>query len=521
MTSSRSWVLAGVVAGTTGLATSYLAAKVLTIRETPLVAAADLVVRLTPGPVAEWAIETLGPADKPVLMVSVVLVLLGSFALAGWAWGLAWWRGVLAWLAVAGAGLLAVLLQRGAGMVETLPLAVGLVTTLVVTAGLGRAGRVPDGADPEKDGDLEGDGAGTRWRGGRRGLLLGLSVAAVVTVASTAIGRIIGNRKRAVQESRRLLRIPGVTDRDAPARARIGLEGVTSWRTPSEEFYRIDTTLAVPTIDPGQWRLRIHGMVDREVVLTYDDLVTMELTEAWVTLNCVSNPVGGGLVGNAWWSGVRTATLLELAGVQDGADAVLQTSEDGWDCSTPLSAMTDERDAMVAVAMNGEPLTIEHGFPARTLVPGLYGYVSACKWVVDWEVTRFDRVEAFWTQRGWAEQGPVKIASRIDVPAAGDSVPAGQVRVGGVAWHQHVGISAVEVALDGGDWQEAEIASPKTDDTWVQWAATVPVPEGEHVLRVRARGKDGAVQTGVRRDVVPDGATGWHTVEFTAAGPDD
>jgi hypothetical protein len=230
----------------------------------------------------------------------------------------------------------------------------------------------------------------------------------------------------------------------------------------------------------------------------------------------VSNPVGGDLIGNAWWSGVRLADLLEEAGVQAGADALLQTSEDGWTCGTPIAAVTDGRDAMLALAMNGRPLPVEHGFPVRTLVPGLYGFVSATKWLVDIEVTRFADFDAYWTTKGWAEQAPVRLASRIDVPRSGSDVPAGPVQVGGVAWQQQVGIAGVEVAVDGGAWQPVQIASAPSDDTWVQWAGTVDLTPGDHVLRVRAVSKDGEVQTGTERDVVPDGATGWHAVDVTA-----
>ena len=200
----------------------------------------------------------------------------------------------------------------------------------------------------------------------------------------------------------------------------------------------------------------------------------------------------------------------------DGADAVLQTSQDGWNCATPLEALTDDRDAMLALAMNGSPLPIEHGFPVRTVVPGLYGYVSATKWVVDMEVTRFADVDAYWTQRGWGERGPVKTASRIDVPRSGSTVVAGPVRVGGVAWHQHTGISAVEVSLDGGPWQPMELGRVPSADTWVQWGGTVDVGPGDHLMRVRATNADGVVQTPVERDVLPDGATGHDVVDFSA-----
>ena len=237
-----------------------------------------------------------------------------------------------------------------------------------------------------------------------------------------------------------------------------------------------------------------------------------------MTLSCVSNEVGGDLIGNAWWSGVRARRPAREAGVQPGADAVLQTSEDGWTCGTPLAALTDDRNAMLAVAMNGQPLPIEHGFPVRMVVPGLYGYVSARKWLVDLEVTRFDDIAAYWTERGWAEQGPVKIASRIDVPGAGDEVPAGDVRVGGVAWAQHTGIEAVEFQSTAAPGSQAELGPRAQRATpGCSGRATVDVEPGDHQVRVRATDRDGDVQTGVERDVLPDGATGWHTIDFTAA----
>ncbi len=322
--------------------------------------------------------------------------------------------------------------------------------------------------------------------------------------------------RRRAEASRRLLRIEGVTAPAVPEGVDLAVEGVSPWETPSEDFYLIDTTFIKPTIEPAEWSIRIHGMVERELTLTYRDLVAREITQDWITLSCVSNPVGGDLVGNAWWSGVRLATILAEAGPHPDADAVLQTSEDGWTCGTPLAPLMDGRNAMLAVAMNGEPLPIEHGFPVRTIVPGLYGYVSATKWVVDLEVTTFDRFTAYWTEKGWGERGPVKIASRIDVPRSGDDLPAGEVLCAGVAWFQHSGISAVQVQVDGGSWEDAELATVASTDTWVQWRRVVSLDEGEHQLRVRAVDRDGNPQTGVVADVLPDGATGWHTIDVTA-----
>jgi DMSO/TMAO reductase YedYZ molybdopterin-dependent catalytic subunit len=334
-------------------------------------------------------------------------------------------------------------------------------------------------------------------------------------VLAGLVGGLFGRRRRAVEEVIGDLDLP-VTDGQVPAGADLEVPDLAAWRTANGDFYRIDTAFVVPTVRPDDWRLRIHGMVEREIELTYDDLLDRQLTEAWVTLCCVSNEVGGDLIGNAWWSGVRIADLLEEAGVRDGADAVKQTSQDGWTCGTPLEALTDDRDALLAVAMNGRPLPVEHGFPVRVVVPGLYGYVSATKWVVDLEVTRFADFTAFWTDKGWAEQAPIRTQSRIDVPRANHRVMAGDVVVAGVAWSQHVGIDRVEVQVDGRGWQEVDLARVPNVDTWVQWRGEVSMDAGTHSLAVRATDRSGYTQTGVRRDVAPDGATGWHTVEFTA-----
>lgn len=506
MTTSRAaWAGSGVLAGLAGLATSHLTAMALVVRESPVVAVGEAVIELTPGPVAKWAVETFGFWDKTVLVGGILLVLCLAFAVAGLLARRSWWLPALVFGALAALGTAALLYRNGSATVELLPLAVGFVTWLaslsVLTA------------------PLEASRAAAEYPGSRatrRGFLLRAGVVAALAAAAGVGGEIWGRGRRAIEETRRLLRLP-LTMPPVPDGALVGLDSLPPWQTPNEDFYLIHTALVYPTIEPEDFELRIHGLVDRELTLSYQDLVERELTEAWITLNCVSNPVGGDLIGNAWWSGVRLADLLAEAGVQAGADAVLQTSHDGWTCGTPLSVLTDDRNAMLAVGMNGVPLPVEHGFPVRTIVPGLYGFVSACKWVVDLEVTRFDLIRAYWTERGWAEQAPVRLASRVDVPASGEDVPSGALRVGGVAWAQHTGIAAVEVAVDGGAWQEVDVSAPGTDDTWVQWAGTVEVSAGEHTVRVRATDKDGEVQTGTERDVIPDGATGWHEVSFTAA----
>lgn len=504
---SRAWSLAGAGAGLAGLATSYAAAMVLTIRESPVVAVAEAIIAVTPAVVVERAIAILGRADKPVLVAGV---LVGFVLLAAWAGRLARassWRPLLVWVPMAGLAAGGVLLQDAAGAVDLVPVAVGFVTWIVVLSLLEPRVRALQAAADDADAvHLH-----------RRSLILVAGIVALAAVGSAVAGGVIGRGRRHVEASRQLLRLRRVHRPDVPARTTVGQAGVTPWMTEAEDFYVIHSALAVPTIEPDEWRLRIHGMVEQELTLDFTDLMNRRRTEAWITLSCVSNEVGGDLVGNAWWSGVRLRELLREVGVSPDADCVRQTSEDGWDCATPLSALLDpDREAMLAIAMNGHPLPIEHGFPVRTIVPGLYGYVSATKWVVDLEVTRFADVETFWTQRGWAEQGPVKIASRIDVPRDGAEVGAGVVRVGGVAWAQHTGIGQVEVALDGGAWTPVDLGGAPSTDTWVQWAGTFECAPGDHSLRVRATGLDGEVQTGVVRDVVPDGATGWHDVEFSA-----
>jgi sulfite oxidase len=302
-----------------------------------------------------------------------------------------------------------------------------------------------------------------------------------------------------------------------PAGSQVALAGMPAFVTPNAEFYRVDTNLAVPRVDAATWTLRLHGMVESDLRLDYDELLRSGLVERWVTLTCVSNEVGGRLAGNARWLGLPLTRLLERAGLRPGADMLLSTSVDGYTCSTPLSALTDGRDALLAVGMNGRPLPAEHGFPARMVVPGLYGYVSATKWVTDLEVTRFDRAEAYWTRRGWAEQAPIKTFSRIDVPSSFAKVRAGTVAVGGTAWAQHRGIDAVQVRLDGGPWRAtdlgAELRGPGgAADTWRQWRWDWDAAPGNHTLQVRAVDATGAAQTDTRRPPKPDGATGWHSV---------
>jgi hypothetical protein len=287
--------------------------------------------------------------------------------------------------------------------------------------------------------------------------------------------------------------------------------------TSDSAFYRVDTALTVPRLRAEDWSLRIHGMVDREREYRYSDIRDRPLVERTITMTCVSNEVGGPYVSTANFIGVDLADLLEEAGTRPGAEQLFSSSVDGWTSGTPVAAALDRgRGAMLALGMNGRPLPLEHGFPARLVIPGLYGYVSATKWVVDLEVTTWQARQAYWLKRGWAVEAPVKTESRIDEPKGFQSLPAGTVRVAGVAWAQHTGIDKVEVRLDNGPWQQAILSAQVNVDTWRMWWAELPVPAGSHQVVCRATDRSGYVQTQDRAGTVPNGATGRHTVTFTA-----
>jgi len=286
--------------------------------------------------------------------------------------------------------------------------------------------------------------------------------------------------------------------------------------TPNDDFYRIDTAFVVPEVNSDTWQLSVTGMVEKPITLDFATLLTKPMMEKFVTIGCVSNNVGGPLVGNARWLGWPVRELLAEAGVKPGADMVLSRSTDGFTAGTPLSAMTDARDALIVVGMNGEPLPFEHGFPVRLIVPGLYGYVSATKWLAELKVTTFAADQGYWVPLGWSELGPIKIASRIDVPKQGGNVPSAEFTAAGLAWAPERGISAVQVQIDGGTWQSATLAESLNKDTWVQWKITLSTGPGQHQLQVRAVDSSGLVQTGAVAPPAPDGATGYDNVGFTA-----
>jgi DMSO/TMAO reductase YedYZ molybdopterin-dependent catalytic subunit len=399
--------------------------------------------------------------------------------------------------------LVAAVTRPTAGLLAALPSVLGTAAGVAALTLLTRRGDalVPASSDGEP---------------ARRSFLAAAGATGVAAAVAAGGGQVVGRRARSVAGERAGLALPPPVDEMAPVPAGVdpAVEGLTPYRTPNETFYRVDTALSVPNVPASSWSLRVHGMVEREVEIDFAELLDAGLVERMVTLTCVSNEVGGELAGNAVWLGLPVRELLRRAGPLPDADMVLSTSADGFTASTPLDTLTDDRDALLAVAMNGEPLPPEHGYPVRMVVPGLYGYVSATKWVVDLEVTRFDRVTAYWTDRGWSARGPVKTASRIDVPA-GFARVSGRVPVAGVAWAQGRGIDAVEVQVDDGPWRAARLAPVVSADTWRQWVwewDTAGVPAGNHRLTVRATDSTGETQTSERVPPIPDGATGWHSV---------
>ena len=370
---------------------------------------------------------------------------------------------------------------------------------------------LPSDATTSSDGATPPDAPPEYAGPSRRRFLITTGAAAVVGILAAAGGTILQTGARAATAVRAAIRLPkpAVAAAPVPAGAELSIPGLSTVITPNESFYRIDTALVVPQVATADWSLRIHGMVDHEITLTWDELLALPLEESYTTLTCVSNVVGGDLIGNAKWLGYPIRHLLARAVPHADADMVLSRSVDGFTAGTPVEVLTDDRNAILAVGMNGDPLPIEHGFPVRMVVPGLYGYVSATKWVVDMEVTRFDKATAFWTTQGWSERGPVKLESRIDRPRRKQDLSAGDTVIAGVAWQQHVGVSKVEVSVDEGPWQEATLATAISNDTWVQWSLPWTATKGQHFIRCRATNKNGETQTKTQAQPVPDGASGW------------
>ncbi|WP_431885200.1 molybdopterin-dependent oxidoreductase [Micromonospora wenchangensis] len=569
--------LAGVTAAVVAIGVAEPVAVLTGPRSAPLIAVGGVVVDTVPEPLKQFAIDVFGRYDKIALLVGTAVLLaafaagIGVLAVRRLAVGLV---GIAAFT---GLGVAAALTRAGADAADALPALVGgglggLVlwafvagpwqldpwpwqppTPLPATppastgptpagtspaagplgagtapaVGSSAAGGAPAGGSAAGDGPGvpagPDDGPPAGWEPlestdpeSRRRFLRGAGLLAGAAAVVGLGGHWLAGR-RGVSAARQAVALPtpSAVAPTVPAGADLSLAQLAPYTTPNGGFYRIDTALVVPQVDPETWRLRIHGRVRNPIELTFAELLARPMVERYVTLACVSNEVGGDLIGNARWLGVPIKELLDEAGPEEGADQVVGRSVDGWTCGTPTAALRDGRDALLAVGMNGEPLPVEHGFPVRMVVPGLYGYVSACKWVTELELTSFADFDAYWVPRGWSAQGPVKTQSRIDTPRARNRLTAGEVTVAGVAWAQHRGISRVEVRVDGGAWQEATLAPTVSVDTWVQWSWRWPAIPGEHTLQVRATDRDGGTQTPLTAPVAPDGATGWHSVTVT------
>ncbi|WP_394813612.1 molybdopterin-dependent oxidoreductase [Streptomyces hazeniae] len=534
--------LSGLLAGCAALAVAQFTAVFVRPEAAPLNAVGDAVIELSPPAVTQFGLDTFGSNNKLVLE-SGTLALIGLFALGLGLLALRHRRLASAGVLLFGVvGVAAALSRTAAAALDALPSVLGGLAGAGVLyllsgrlgaetadatgpAGGGRTaasgpGATPEGAEEEAEQPavMRPSGAG-RWDFDRRGFVIAATTAAVASAGAGAAGLELGGSSSAAASRRRVrLPRPGDAARPIPAGADLKVPGVSRFTTPNSEFYRVDTALVVPKVDATTWRLRLHGRGVREpVTYRFRDLLKRRLIERDITMTCVSNPVGGSYVGTARWIGVPLAPLLREAGVRppsEGgrADQIVARSVDGMTIGTPVETVMDGRDAMLAVGMNGQPLPFDNGFPVRMLVPGLYGYVSACKWIEDIELTTFDAYDAYWVRRNWAAKAPIKTQSRIDTPKPFASPEAGTVPVAGVAWAQHRGISRVEVRVDGGPWREARLAEQAGVDTWRQWVWEWPATSGSHTLEVRATDGDGEVQTGERAGTVPDGATGWHSV---------
>jgi DMSO/TMAO reductase YedYZ molybdopterin-dependent catalytic subunit len=550
-----------VLAAAVAIGAAQLVAGLTAPASSPVLAVGQAAIDLTPLPVKNFAISAFGTADKTVLLGGILVVLalyaavVGIVAVHRLAFGM-WGLGLFAFI-----GLWAALTRPGSTADYLWPTLVGAAAGAFTLARLANAAgrlsappvirpapaRAPDKLTPPElpgppaetgpPAEMSPPGASEPGTGSsftflpnpddqgpprgpaRRQFLVGSGIAAAAAVAGTVAGRQLATR-RDVTLARGALRFPrpAVAAPPLPAGSDLHIPGLSSFITPNDSFYRVDTALLLPQVDPSTWQLRIHGMVQREVTITFAELLRRPLIEAYVTLTCVSDPVGGPYVGNAKWLGAHLADLIRQARPRAGASQLLCTSVDGFTSGTPLQVVLDGRDALLAVAMNDTALPVAHGFPARMVIPGLYGYVSATKWVTDIEVTTFADATAYWATRGWSQQAPIKTESRIDVPAIGSTVRPGPTQVAGVAWAQHKGVAAVEVRVDRGPWHEARLAAVPDIDTWRQWVWEWPATPGRHLIEARATDKTGYTQTAVQAQPAPNGASGYPSAAVTVRG---
>ncbi|UFU05882.1 molybdopterin-dependent oxidoreductase [Ruania halotolerans] len=516
--------LTGVVCAAAGIGVAHTVAALTVPAASPLLAVGSVAIDAAPTPVKEFAVRTFGNADKPVLLAGVGLVLVVATVVLGLQSFRRRWVGVAGMVALAAVAAAAAL-SRSPEPIAVLPaVAAGAVATaglLWVVAGLRSSypdpevapeqARVPSAVSPLDSPQVRSG----RFVPSRRGVLIGGPAA--LAAVGVGGGRVLAQLRSGDEAIGRDRTLPDAADPADPLPDGVQLEvpGITPFRTASADFYRVDIALSTPRIDVDSWSLPIGGLVDNPVTLRYEDILDMPLTERWITLTCVSNPVGGPYVSTGRWLGVPLLDLFEQVGVQPEANQIFTESADGLTMSIPLDAATDGRDAMLVVGLNGEQLPIERGFPARLIVPGLFGFVSAAKWITDMRLSTYAADVAYWTERDWATDAPVLTQTRIDVPGSLERVPAGSITMAGVAWAQHRGIEKVEVRIDDGDWQEAELAADGGVDLWRHWRLDwESTGAGRHDVQVRATDGTGSTQPQERTDPVPDGARGWHSIAF-------
>lgn len=513
MTSTRARDgLAGAAAAALALGVSELAAGIFSGLPSLIEGVGNWVIDVVPEPIKHWAISTFGTNDKLALLIGMTLVVILLGAVVG---VIARKRFGVAMVVFIGFGVVAALaasrdpsVSLGMAMISGGLAAIAGLASLQWLLGLS----VPmvAGEDPEPPQDAS-----------RRSFIIGVTAIFGLAALSAGAGRVLLEKAKRVVAGRTEVVLPGPAQAVAPfpPAAELGVSGLSPVVTPNDVFYRIDAAFSVPRVDLPEWTLTIKGLVDRPYSLTYGDILDMRLVERYVTLSCVSNQVGGDLVGNAKWLGVPLTEILDRAGVQAEAEQVVGRSVDDFTVGFPIEVAYDGRDALLAVGMNDEPLPFEHGFPARLVVAGLYGYVSATKWISEIELTRWDDFDAYWVPRGWSKEAPVKTQSRIDTPPPGSQIQAGPRRVAGVAWAPNRGIGKVEVQLgEGAPWLEADLSESLSDNSWRQWSIDWDAPVGFHVIRVRATDGEGNLQTEQVSPPAPNGATGWHTIE-TQVGP--
>lgn len=497
----------GVVAVGAALGAGHLAALLASPSSSPFLAVGETVIRFSPQWLTEFAKTTFGTADKPILLagMAVVIVLVAAVA------GLLSRRTAVVGTAVVAAmgvlGLAAVVFSPAFRPLWIVPPVVAIVVGLLAFRLLHRAASTaPTAGTPA-------EGAGVS----RRGVLIGTGAVGIGALAAGGAGVLL---TPSIETARRRVtaRLAAATLAQAapaiPATA-VFPESIP-FVTANADFYRVDVALTLPTVPETDWSLRIGGMVDNPLTLTFDDLLGRPLVERTITMTCVSNEVGGSYMSTADFIGVELRDLLVEAGVQPGADQILSTSLDAWTAGTPTDVVMEPgRGALLAIGMNGEALPAEHGFPVRMLVPGLYGFLSATKWISEIELTTFDAAQGYWLQRGWGKFGPIKTQSRIDLPRGFQQVPAGPVAVAGISWSQPTGISRVEVRVDDGPWQDAELATQVNPSTWRMWRTTFDLSPGSYRVQSRATDANGVTQPEERVAPIPDGATGWPSVLFT------